>query len=71
MIRAVRGKVSVFSSSLPTPSWIEENYLFQSTEADFIPKRVVVLRIHETVARFLAGMEFSTRYSNRGELAPV
>ena len=32
------------------------------------PKRVVVSRIHDTVARFRTGERFSPRYNNRGEI---
>ena len=39
-------------------------------QTDFTPKRVVVSRLHDTVARFRAGVEFSPRYNNRGELTP-
>ena len=30
----------------------------------------VVSRLHDTVARFRTGVEFSPRYENRGELTP-
>ena len=31
---------------------------------------VVVSRLHDTAARFRAGVKFSPRYKNRGELTP-
>ena len=75
MIRAARRNGSHFSSSSTMPSWIVESHACATCsvyrETDFIPKRVVVLRLHDTVARFLTGMKFWPRYSNRGELAPV
>ena len=37
-------------------------------QTDFTPKRVVVLRLHDTIARFRTGVKFSPRYNNRGEL---
>ena len=40
-------------------------------EVDFTPERMVVPRLHDTVARFRAGTNFSLRCSTRGELAPV
>ena len=39
-------------------------------QADFKPKRVVVSRLHDTVARFRTGVKFSPQYNNRGELTP-
>ena len=39
-------------------------------QTDFTPKRVVVSRLHDTVARFRSGVKFSPRYKNRGELTP-
>ena len=43
-------------------------YPFQT---DFTPKRVVVSRLHDTVARFRTGVRFSPRYNNRDELTPT
>ena len=40
-------------------------------QIDFTAKRVVVLRLHDTVAKFRTGVKFSLRYNNRGELTPV
>ena len=40
-------------------------------ETDFTPKRVVVSRLHDTVARFRTGVRFSPRYKNRAELTSV
>ena len=34
------------------------------------PKRVVVSRLHDNVARFRTGVKFSPWYNNRGELTP-
>jgi len=39
-------------------------------QTDFTPKRVVISRLHDTVARFRSGVKFSPRYQNRGELTP-
>ena len=39
-------------------------------QTDFTPKRVVVSRLHDTVARFRNGKKFSPEYNNRGELTP-
>ena len=39
-------------------------------QTDFIPKLVVVSRLHDTVARFRIGVKFSPPYKNRGELTP-
>jgi len=36
----------------------------------FTPKRVVVSRLHDTVARFRTGVNFSLRYNNRDEHTP-
>ena len=41
------------------------------TRMKFIPKRVVVPRLNDTVANFPTEMKFFLRYRNRGELAPV
>ena len=37
-------------------------------QTDFTPKWVVVLHLHETIARFRTGVKFSLWHSNRGEL---
>ena len=39
-------------------------------QTDFTPKRVVVSRLHDTVAKSRAGVKFSPRCENRGELTP-
>ena len=39
-------------------------------ETDFTPKRAVILRLHDTVARSRTRVRFSLRYNNRGELTP-
>ena len=39
-------------------------------QTNFTPKWVVVLRLHDTVARFHTGVKFSPRCENRGELMP-
>ena len=39
-------------------------------QAAFTPKRVVVSRLHDTVARFRTGVRLSPRYNNRGEHTP-
>ena len=59
---------------LTKPSWIDKIthalpvpvYL----QTDFTPKRVVVSRLHDTVASFRTGVKFSPRYNNRGGLTP-
>ena len=37
-------------------------------QTDFTPKWVVVLYLHETIARFRTGVKFSLWHNNRGEL---
>ena len=54
-------KIANITHALPVP-------LYRQT--DFTPKRVVVSRLHDTVARFRTGVKFSPRYNNRGELTP-
>ena len=39
-------------------------------QTDFTPKRVVVLRLHDTAAKSRTGVKFSPRCENRGELTP-
>ena len=41
-----------------------------SQGGNFTPERVIVSRLHDTVARFRAGTNFSLRCCNRGEFAP-
>ena len=57
----VRFKVANITHVLPVP-------VYQQT--DFTPKRVVVSRLNDTVARFRTGVKFSPGYNNRGELTP-
>ena len=40
------------------------------SQTDLTPKRVVISRLHDTVARFCTGVKFSPRDHNRGELTP-
>ena len=54
-------KIANITHALPVP-------VFWQT--DFTPKRVVVSRLHDTVARFRTGVKFSPRCKNRGELTP-
>ena len=54
-------KIANITHALPVP-------LYRQT--DFTPKRVVVSRLHDTVATFRIGVRFSPRYENRGELTP-
>ena len=54
-------KIANITHALPVPVY---------RQTDFTPKRVVVSRLHDTVARFLTGAKFSPRYNNRGELTP-
>ena len=54
-------KIAHITRALPIPVY---------RQTDFTPKRVVVLRLHDTVARFLTGVKFSPRYNNPVELTP-
>ena len=62
-------KIANMTHALPVPVY---------RQTDFTPKRmvvscskrVVVLCLHDTVARFCTRVKFSPRYKNRGELAP-
>ena len=54
-------KIANITHALPVPVY---------RQTDFTPKRVVVSRLHDTVARFRTGVKFSPRYNNRGELTP-
>ena len=54
-------KIANITHVLPVPVY---------RQTDFTPKRVVVSRLHDTVARFRTGVKFSPRYKNRGELTP-
>ena len=54
-------KIANTTHALPVPVYRQN---------DFTPKRVVVARLHDTVARFRTGVKFSPRYKNRGELTP-
>ena len=36
-------------------------------QTDFTPKQVVILRLHDTAARFHTGVKFSPRYKNWGD----
>ena len=54
----VRFKIANITHALPVPVY---------RQTDFTPKRVVVSRLHDTVARFRTGVKFSPRYSNRGD----
>ena len=53
-------KIANITHALPVPVY---------WQTDFTPARVVS-RLHDTVARFRIGVEFSPRYENRGELTP-
>ena len=57
----VRFKIANITHALPVPIY---------RQTDFTPKRVVVSRLNDTVARFRTGVKFSPRYNNRGELTP-
>ena len=54
----VRFKMANITHALPVPVY---------RQTDFTPKRVVVSRLHDTVARFRTGVKFSPRYNNRGD----
>ena len=57
----VRLKITNITHALPNPV---------CRQTDFTPKRAVISRLHDTVARFRTGVKFSPRYNNRGELTP-
>ena len=57
----VRFKIANITHALPVPVY---------WQTDFTPKRVVVSRLHDTVARFRTGVNLSPRGNNRGELTP-
>ena len=57
----VRFKIANITHTLPVPVY---------RQTDFTPKRLVVSRLHDTIARFRTGGKFSPRYENRGELTP-
>ena len=57
----VRFKIANITHALPVPVY---------RQTDFTPKWVVVLRLHDTVARFRPGVKFSPRCENRDELTP-
>ena len=52
-------KIANIMHALPVPVY---------RQTDFTPKRVVVSRLHDTVARFRTRVKFSPQYENRGEL---
>ena len=52
-------KMANITHTLPVPVY---------RQTDFTPKRLVVSRLHDTIARFRTGVKFSPRYENRGEL---
>ena len=54
-------KIANITHALPFPVY---------RQTDFTPKRVVVSRLHDTVARFRTRVKFSRRYNNWGELTP-
>ena len=57
----VRLKIANIAHVLPVPG---------HRQTEFKPKRVIVSRLHDTVARFHTRVKFSPRYNNRGELTP-
>ena len=57
----VQLKIANITHALPVPG---------HRQTEFTPKRVVVSRLRDTVARFRTGVKFSPRYNNRGELTP-
>ena len=66
--------ISLFEVTLHVDNYIKNTLKIQNRkhywQTDFTPKRVVVSRLHDTVARFRSGVKFSPRYKNRGELTP-
>ena len=59
--RMVWFKIANIAHALPVPV---------CRQTDLTPKRVVVSRLHDNVARFRTGVKFSPWYNNRGELTP-
>ena len=57
----VRFKIAKITHALPIPV---------HRQTDFTPKRVVVSRLHDTIAKFLTEVKFSFRYNNQSELTP-
>ena len=57
----VRFKIANITHALPVPVY---------WQTDFTPKHVVILRLHDTVARFRTAVKFLPRYNDRGELMP-
>ena len=51
-------KIANITHALPVPVY---------RQTDFIPKIVVISRLHDTVARFRTGVKFSPRYTNQGD----
>ena len=54
-------KIANIMHALPVPVY---------RQTDFTSKRVVVLRLQDTIARFCTGVKFLPWYENRGELTP-
>ena len=57
----VRFKIANITQALPIPVY---------RQTDFTQKQVVILRVHDTAARFRTAVKFSPRYKNRGEFTP-
>ena len=57
----VRFKITNIAHALPIPVY---------RQTDFMPKHVVILRLHDAVARFRTAVKFSPRYNDWGELMP-
>ena len=57
----VRLKIAKIAHALPVRVHLQ---------TDFTPKRVVVSRLHGTVAKFRTGVKFSRWYNSRGEFTP-
>ena len=56
-----RFKIANITHALPVPvHW----------QTDFTLRQVVVLCLHDTIARFHTGVKFSPRYNYQGELTP-
>ena len=54
-------KITNVTHGLPVPVY---------WQTDSTPNQVVVLRLHDTIARFRTGVKFSPWYNNRSELTP-
>ena len=59
-------KIHVWFKNITNVTYVLPIPVYRQT--DFTPKRVVVSHLHDTAARFRAGVKFLPRYKNQGEL---